>query len=337
MLNLSRLGAVRCLFFKSEQYSLIEMPVQVGASVDKHGHVKAAHTRIQKVRVAKPPVAVRQSSLFDDEPEQKATKKSALDIASVANHAKAMGAIRGYLESSKLPGFAVMVDGDIQSMHSTVKRAVTWAEGNAPDSIVQKISVTDADKIEQTAKATPAAGIEFNLAPVDDHIPDSGQKVETSGGSSGGSGKPPPKKPPVTTGGDGEESQEENIEHGKDAMRKVVSIKDDVKHAMYRNGLGWVDFPFGYEGDKPNSKGRRKGAKGVSHIIEARMRKDGLTYDEAVAFLDNVVVCIAIGSHSESRYKDTKRNIEGTKSVVILNNVEVVLMRDDGSDAWLMT
>jgi len=56
-----------CLFFKSEQFQLIDMPVQVGGSVDKHGHIRKPHTRIQKVRV-EPPKVAEQPSLFGDAP-----------------------------------------------------------------------------------------------------------------------------------------------------------------------------------------------------------------------------------------------------------------------------
>lgn len=73
----SRLGAVRCLFFKSEQYQLIEMPVQVGASVDKRGHFTQAHTRIQKVRIEKP----AQPDLFGNSEDPQKDKHSArLDV-----------------------------------------------------------------------------------------------------------------------------------------------------------------------------------------------------------------------------------------------------------------
>jgi hypothetical protein len=68
MFNLSPFGAIRILFFKSEQYQLIDMPVQVGQSIDKHGHIKAAHVRIQKVRAPQVKPA-HQTSLFGDEPE----------------------------------------------------------------------------------------------------------------------------------------------------------------------------------------------------------------------------------------------------------------------------
>ena len=64
---LAALGRIRAYFFKSEQYQLIDMPVQVGQSIDKHGHITAAHTRIQKVRVGKPPAQHQRSLFVDDE------------------------------------------------------------------------------------------------------------------------------------------------------------------------------------------------------------------------------------------------------------------------------
>ncbi|HQS59654.1 MAG TPA: SNF2-related protein [Gallionellaceae bacterium] len=78
----SRLGAVRCLFFKSEQFQLIEMPVQVGASVDKRGHFTQAHTRIQKVRIEKP----AQPDLFGNSEEPQKDKHSARLEAFIIKH-----------------------------------------------------------------------------------------------------------------------------------------------------------------------------------------------------------------------------------------------------------
>lgn len=79
---LSRLGAVRCLFFKSEQFQLIDMPVRVGASVDKHGHVRPAFTRVQKVRVEKP----KQDDMFGGAEPTKAEKHSARLDAFIRKH-----------------------------------------------------------------------------------------------------------------------------------------------------------------------------------------------------------------------------------------------------------
>ena len=79
---LSRLGAVRCLFFKSEQFQLIDMPIHVGPSVDKHGHRRQGFTRIQAVRVAKPV----QPDMFGGEEPTKNEKHSARLDAFIRKH-----------------------------------------------------------------------------------------------------------------------------------------------------------------------------------------------------------------------------------------------------------
>lgn len=75
-------SAVKVLFFKSEQFQLIDMPVRVGASVDKHGHVHAPFIRIQKVRVEKP----AQIDLFGAPEEQPKKERSSRLDAFVAKH-----------------------------------------------------------------------------------------------------------------------------------------------------------------------------------------------------------------------------------------------------------
>ena len=35
---------------------------------------------------------------------------------------------------------------------------------------------------------------------------------------------------------------EDNIARGRAAMRVVLKTKQDFKHAMYRDDLGWIDF-----------------------------------------------------------------------------------------------
>ena len=67
------------LFMKAEQLGLFDMPVQVAGSVDKHGHVRAPHVRIQKVRLKEH----HQASLFEHAEEsakpERAKKSPKLD------------------------------------------------------------------------------------------------------------------------------------------------------------------------------------------------------------------------------------------------------------------
>jgi hypothetical protein len=60
-----------------------------------------------------------------------------------------------------------------------------------------------------------------------------------------------------------------------------------VHRAIFRNGLCWVDFAWGDVGTvKPN--GKIKGAMSLTHILEARQLKDGMTLQEALRLRGNV-------------------------------------------------
>lgn len=52
----------------------------------------------------------------------------------------------------------------------------------------------------------------------------------------------------------------------------------------------------GDEGRPASRSGKRKGAKGLAHILEARMRKDGYSEQEAIRFLGDMVETIARGA-----------------------------------------
>ncbi len=86
-------------------------------------------------------------------------------------------------------------------------------------------------------------------------------------------------------------SVEANIKRGKERMTQAILNKADVKRGMYNNEFGWVDFVWGDDGlTKPlNRKGEPKG-KGISHIFEARARKNGMTTDEVSQMLVNDIV-----------------------------------------------
>ena len=90
-------------------------------------------------------------------------------------------------------------------------------------------------------------------------------------------------------------SVEANIQRGKAALAKAVTGKTSGYRAMFRNGLGWVDFVWGDEGRPASRSGKRKGAKGLAHILEARRRKDGYSEQEAIRFLGDMVETIAGG------------------------------------------
>ncbi|MFU8927750.1 GNAT family N-acetyltransferase [Acinetobacter puyangensis] len=126
-------------------------------------------------------------------------------------------------------------------------------------------------------------------------------------------------------------SVEANIKRGQDNLTKALTDKADVKRAMYRQGMGWVDFVYGSEGlVKPS--GKTKSAMGLSHIIESRMRKDGLSESESIQLLQSIVETIARGSE----IRRFKRN-GTTQAVLALKDIEAVLVKSKGSNTWLLS
>lgn len=100
---------------------------------------------------------------------------------------------------------------------------------------------------------------------------------------------------------------------------------------MYREGLGWIDFEWGDVGEAKPS-GNTDGGFGLSHIMEARQRKDKMTKDQAIRFLDSMVDTIAKGN--EISRKEVKNNM----SVRIEDNVNrVILVKMKGSNSFVIS
>ena len=123
-----------------------------------------------------------------------------------------------------------------------------------------------------------------------------------------------------------------NIKRGREAMTQALLNKSTVHRAMFRQGMGWVDFEWCSEGGKITAKGKRPGAKGIAHIIEARQRKDGLSAKQAESLLFDLVDTIAKGSEIASP------EIYGMQRSVINNGKhEVILVKRPGSNGWVVT
>jgi hypothetical protein len=124
-----------------------------------------------------------------------------------------------------------------------------------------------------------------------------------------------------------------NIQRGLASLDKVLLERTTVHRAMYRDGLGWIDFVWGDEGRwPPNSKGHRKGERGLSHAIEARQRKDLLSFRQVKELLRKMVVAIAEGAE--------RRRHESPPSMRVIigkNGVEVHLVKRTGGNAWALT
>ena len=122
-----------------------------------------------------------------------------------------------------------------------------------------------------------------------------------------------------------------NIDRGLKALADAITGKASVHRAMFRNGLGWVDFVWGDEGRILKS-GRTKGGRGLAHIVEARMRKDGLTEAKAINVLGELVRTIASG-------QEFKRDIVGKSTRVGIRHSGYIawLSQLEGGNAWIVT
>ncbi len=127
-------------------------------------------------------------------------------------------------------------------------------------------------------------------------------------------------------------SVEANIKRGREAMTNALLNKSTVHRAMFRQGMGWVDFVWGDAGGSITSKGKRPGAKGISHIIEARQRKDGLSNQQAEKMLFDLVDTIAKGQEV-NRYESAL----STSIKINYHDNQVLLARRNGSNAWIVT
>ncbi|MDO4770014.1 MAG: hypothetical protein Q4A11_06580, partial [Brachymonas sp.] len=124
---------------------------------------------------------------------------------------------------------------------------------------------------------------------------------------------------------------EANIRRGREALAHAITEKTSVHRAMFRNGLGWVDFVWGDEG-RVKASGKTSGAMGLAHILEARQRKDGMSEPQVMRLLDGVVSAIAQG-------KEVRRYEFGNaeKLIVAHEGVEAILTRNKGSNAWVLS
>ncbi len=122
-----------------------------------------------------------------------------------------------------------------------------------------------------------------------------------------------------------------NIRRGRAAMNRALVEKADVRRAMYRNDIGWIDFVWGSTGRVlPN--GKTKGAMGLAHVIESRMRKDGMSRDEVVGMLTGrVVETIAKGGTGR-----IYRSGNSESMFVEYNGNRATLVKNKGSNGWLM-
>lgn len=129
-----------------------------------------------------------------------------------------------------------------------------------------------------------------------------------------------------------------NIARGRKAMARVLIEKADAHRAMFRTGMGWVDFVWGRDETPTGRAGtrlpgkRQQGATGIAHLLIERMGKDGLTAPAARRVAEKMVDTIARG-------QEVSRDVEGLSETVRLqyDRHQALLTRRKGSNAWLIT
>jgi len=110
-----------------------------------------------------------------------------------------------------------------------------------------------------------------------------------------------------------------NIRRGEEALAKAIDEKTTVHRAMFRNGLGWVDFVWG------DTK------RGIQHIYASRMHKDDMSEQDVTKLLGQVVRTIASGEEIRRSEFDGS-----TRVVVEKSDVEAILVKNAGSNTWLL-
>lgn len=123
-------------------------------------------------------------------------------------------------------------------------------------------------------------------------------------------------------------SEEENISNGLSAVNRLITEKSGVAaQAMYRNGIGYISFLWGFPG---TSEKDFHDGYGISHIIAARNAQgaDG----EAVA--RKLVEVIAKGNI----FTDKRGNRENKVTISHDGYVAILDMREkEGQKTWLLT
>ncbi|CDS51124.1 putative DNA methylase [Polaromonas sp. CG9_12] len=174
-----------------------------------------------------------------------------------------------------------------------------------------------------TNAANDATGATHRMADSSDHTAGAGSEIVAQNQPEG--------NPDIRYSRSAMKSIDANVRRGREALARALDEKTTVHRAMFRNGLGWVDFVWGSEG-VTKASGKTKGAMGLSHILEARQRKDGMREAEVTHLLGRIVRTIAQGT-------EVRRAQAGNIERVVLahQGVEAVLTRRAGSNAWLLS
>ena len=111
-------------------------------------------------------------------------------------------------------------------------------------------------------------------------------------------------------------SERHNIARGLRAMRRAILKKKDVQKAMFRKGIGQIDFEWGTPGIKAQK--REKGG-GISHI-RIKHQRDLYKIPEAIAWGK-------IGAHPN----------EPDKRLIRYKKMLVIIKKKNSRSSWLVT
>jgi hypothetical protein len=117
---------------------------------------------------------------------------------------------------------------------------------------------------------------------------------------------------------------------GRAAARQVLDSGQDVPSAMYRKGLGEIDFPYGEVGTWNPKKGKYEGGSGILHVVSQRARSDGQDGRAVAMSLPEILARGEVGPLYGSVPGDLRRNVR------MADDAQAVLsQRPDGH--WLMS
>ena len=116
-------------------------------------------------------------------------------------------------------------------------------------------------------------------------------------------------------------SENDNIQRGQNAMDRAIRQKTDVQKAMYRKGIGQIDFKWGTPGNKaPDAQGRTYTlGEGISHILAK--------HPESLRDLPEAIAKGRIFPH------ETDPN----KCYIIYGDKLVVLRRESNQNAYVVS
>lgn len=120
---------------------------------------------------------------------------------------------------------------------------------------------------------------------------------------------------------------------GRQAMQVAIATKQDVVHAMYRNGLGWIDFPWGLNTEDAKHLRPRPDPHGLAHILEERDAEHAKDPQMPDGFKTSQVLPDVI---AKGRYPSKPDIGKASKLIIEWEGYRVIIART-GANRWLLS